>query len=326
MPTKNSKLRRHAVKKAIRGQRPIHKRALLHPITVFGLLCAGVFIAGLTYKAVAETINVNAKVVLTTGAVITSPMPNQTITGLPLTVQGSCQANSYVKLLRNGSFSGSAWCDNQTFTIQTDLSPGSSNLQAKAFSVTDDEGPATPAVEVTYNPPVSAKTKAAAYSEPPPILVSDYNFHSFQANNEFSWDVQIRDGLAPFHLLVDWGDNTTFNYFIKAQQTLTIRHTYKKAGYYTVNTKLTDARGRASFLQLAALISEPGANGFITPQTTKPSIIPPQDIALSLTSQISRWLWLIWPTYGIVTLMAISFWLGERQEYSQIRRRPRRHA
>jgi hypothetical protein len=39
----------------------------------------------------------------------------------------------------------------------------------------------------------------------------------------------------------------------------------------------------------------------------------------------SSWLKFIWPAYGVVILMAVSFWLGEREELIDLKRSRLRH-
>jgi hypothetical protein len=129
---------------------------LLHPFSVMVLLCVGVIIAGSTYQGFAATLNVTATVpapLPTAAAQITSPSADLHTLAPVFNVTGNCPPQSYVKLYRNGSFSGVDQCHQQTlrFQIQTGLSPGVNQLQAKVFNVTDQEGPASPAVTLHYD-------------------------------------------------------------------------------------------------------------------------------------------------------------------------------
>src|SRR6185437_8114462 len=69
--------KRAAIKRRVRRQSPLHKRIILHPLSVMIVLCAGVFITGWTYQVVADYYSLTAKVAapaLTQPAVITSPV------------------------------------------------------------------------------------------------------------------------------------------------------------------------------------------------------------------------------------------------------------
>ncbi len=70
-----------AHKKALKQARPLHKKILLHPVTVFFLLCSVVLIAGLTYQVLADSYTVTGKVPappLTQGSDITQPSDGAT--------------------------------------------------------------------------------------------------------------------------------------------------------------------------------------------------------------------------------------------------------
>jgi hypothetical protein len=95
---------------------------------------------------------------------------------------------------------------------------------------------------------------------------------------------------------------------------VTATHRYKKVGNgnhgsYLVKTNGTDSQGRQSFLQLFLVIVPAGVPGFVS--NTLPAG-PKID---------SSWLKLIWPAYFVVILMALSFWLGEREELIEIRQK-----
>jgi hypothetical protein len=321
-------VRHHKLKKQLKQRRQFHQRFLLHPITVFGLLCLGVFIIGMTLKVTASSYQVTARVPaapLTEGADITSPVDGTRVAAVPITVIGTCPADSYVKLIRNGIFSGVAWCDNGGFSIQTDLSAGENSLVAQDYNITDDAGPASGGIVVNYTPPVppvvgttggtsGGTVPNGSSSNSLPLLISaDFSFHAFDLGSKFSWPLQISGGKAPYSVAVDWGDGQTDE--LKSGQKLVLSHMYKSTGYYPVVVTVRDSSGRSATLQFAALIRTQGAAGFTTKQGTPVS-------SIGLITRIQQWLWLIWPAYTVTILMAVSFWLGERQELMQLLKRP----
>jgi hypothetical protein len=89
-----------------------------------------------------------------------------------------------------------------------------------------------------------------------------------------------------------------------------------------------DASGTTKTLQLAALIKPPGASGVINfnALTNAPTAEPTGAIK-TLAMKTKSWLWLAWPTYIIIVLMLVSFWLGEREEYQHFftRHRTKKH-
>ncbi len=151
------------------------------------LLCAGVLLAGLTYRSAADSYDVNAIVAAalpTSPAVITDPVDQTHFTTTPITVTGSCQQNSYVKLDRNGVFSGSAVCGSgqTSFQITTDLSPGSNTLLPQIYNLTDQAGPPSTPITVWYDQP--AQPPAPVPSAPPTGLQV-----TFQDNAPFHQNV-----------------------------------------------------------------------------------------------------------------------------------------
>jgi hypothetical protein len=153
-------------KRRIRRARPVHKRILLHPVSILVLLCAGVLITGWTIRSFADSLTVSATVEApapSSPATITSPVDQTHFTSTPITVSGSCVPNSYVELYRNSSFSGVANCGagDTSYQISTGLSLGSNDLYTRIFSITDNEGPQSSQITVFYDQPA-----------PPPVVPS----------------------------------------------------------------------------------------------------------------------------------------------------------
>jgi hypothetical protein len=169
-------------KRSVR-RRPIHKKVLLHPFTLFVLLCAGVLVAGSTFRSQAVSYDVTATVpapALTDPAVITQPSDGQHVTSEAITVSGSCPDDSYVKLYRAGDFAGSSLCSGNGFSIQVSLSLGENELQARVFNLTDQEGPGSSAVQVYYDLPLPESTPEPA-SVPVSLQVGSVDEDQYQS-------------------------------------------------------------------------------------------------------------------------------------------------
>lgn len=321
-------------KRTVKGKRPLHKRFLLHPITVFGLLCCGVFLVSMTLRSIAESYTVTATVpapALTEPAIITSPVGNTTITATPVTVTGTCPDSSYVALNINGIFSGENICTTNTFSIETDLYPGLNQLVAQDYNLTDQIGPTSPVVDVTYSPPAqsqttptktgsttttSASTSSTSATPSLPIMSASFKYRVFQVGQAFQWTINVSGGQPPYTAYVSWGDGNSTTIQVGDAQSFTISHVYFLVNDPTIKITLTDAHGASTLLQLTAVIkamSLPG--GVISGGTSSPSG------PLSSLTGLQKWLWLVWPVYGTVVLMVVSFWLGEYQEYFKLKRK-----
>lgn len=330
-------------KLAVKRARPIHHRIVLHPISVFTLLCVGVFIVSWTYRANADSYVVTAKVAapaLTSTATIDSPTDGTVFKISSTSVNGTCPPSSYVVLYRNAAMSGAAVCSSGTYTIQTSLYPNSNILKVQDFNITDDPGPSTPTITVIYdapiippqnpvpngtgtpvsgNTPIPEKTvtvKETASTLDLPLLTSNFSYKTFDTNAVFEWEVQVSGGTLPYQFDTNWGDGTTSTQKVDKAQTVRISHRYKKAGQYKVLVTLVDSAGFATKLQLVAIITQPRGVAIHSSVPTgdgEASIIGSGMLLLA-----RHWLAVAWGSYATVTLMAVSFWLGERQKVAAL--------
>jgi hypothetical protein len=195
--------------------------------------------------------------------------------------------------------------------------------------LTDDEGPQPVPVTVYYDVPEqptgggnSAQngTSPSAFSAHTPngtviqpfAIKSDYGYRGYKVGQSIEWTFEVKGGVPPYALNIDWGDGSNSLLSKVEAGKVTATHRYKKVGTgnhgsYLVKITGTDSQGRQSFLQLFLVIIPAGVPGFVS--NTLPAG-PKLD---------SSWLKLLWPAYFVVILMAFSFWLGEREELSEIR-------
>lgn len=312
--------------KRIKSRRPAHKRFILHPLTVFLLLCVGVLLTGFTWKTSADSYSVKAKVAappLTDPAIITSPADGNHFKAKPIEVDGTCPDDSYINLMRNGIFSGTALCDNvtNTFTLQTDLSAGANILQAQDYNITDDAGPQSGQITVYYDPPPppAVATQSSSPNTPsttsipsanaaPFFITSEYAYRGYLVGETTNWQIKLSGGVKPYALNVKWGDGQENNYANNAQE-IDISHAYNKAGNYNIQIYASDANGNTGYLQVVSVVKQSGAlqlNGTL------------QRPLSGITSSLRQWIWVVWPAYTVMVLMVISFWLGEREEVRRL--------
>lgn len=336
-------------KKNLRRKRPIHQRILLHPAGVFLLLCIGVLIAGWTLQGFAATIDVTGKVLAQipgSAAEITSPADQTHFTSAPITVSGTCPSNTYVKLYRNNNFSGVATCgaSDTNYQIETDLSPGPNSLFARVFSVTDDEGPQSQPITIWYDPPpVAAETSSGTAPTISPrnnqagitargsssagfFIISDYHYQVYSAGEPVSWNMALSGGQHPYAVTILWGDGDESTIVRDDQSAFSIKHTYGVKGAaritYKVKISAVDSSGATAFLQTIVIVNGSQAAGGAAAGSSSGGV--------SILPNARQWLWIVGPCYVTVVLMAISYWLGERQEYLNLtkaaRPKRRRHA
>jgi hypothetical protein len=305
----------------------------MHPLSLLVVLSSGVLMGGWTYQALADTeiLSVVHAPPLSQGAEINSPQTDAAFTDSPITVSGNCPDNSYVNIYDNNNFGGVAWCSAAgNWQIVTDLYSGQNNLLAQDFNATDDQGPATPAIEVSYTPPalvfeqpsqissLSPGTEVITPSYTALEVATNFNYQVFSAGSNYSWTIQVGGGVRPYKVLVNWGDANTTTVNLAAGPSLTIEHKYKTPGYYPVIVNITDAKYQKRTIQLAALIAPADAGGTINfnnqPKSPAHSSLP----APAAVTKTKTLLYVAWPAYAVIILMLVSFWFGERKEYTKL--------
>jgi hypothetical protein len=313
------------------GRRPVKKsksrtkRAIFgYPLFVFLMLCAGVFLLTATFPGLADDVHITAKVsgpLVVNPAVITDPADGTHFSAIPINVGGTCPANAaYVEIFRNDVMSGSAICDtNQMFQLSTDLFPGANSLTAHVFNLTDDEGPVSDAVNVVYDapqpsPPTSGGQPAGGSPKTPPAAASpltvetEFVYKGYRLGDLVEWPLAVSGGRAPYTADVDWGDGSHTAYLRESAGAFTISHRYRRlpqsGNSFTIKVSVTDADGRRAFIQFFILVTSKASSAPAASIFNKP---PP-------TISSRNWLWIAWPAYAGVSVMVISYWLGEREE------------
>jgi hypothetical protein len=142
-----------------------------------------------------------------------------------------------------------------------------------------------------------------------PFLVkADYTYQAQRVQRPITFNLAVAGGTAPFAVTVDWGDGTANTTERSEQSEFTVTHVYTTPGEYRVLVTITDALGKTATMQLLAVSTDPNI-------TTAASISRTDGPVASVLSGIKRWIWLIAPAYLVVILMALSYWIGERQVY-----------
>lgn len=241
----------------------------------------------------------------TQGATISTPANGASFTTSPITVTGICPNDLLVQILNNGVLVGSVMCKGGSYSIQVSLFAGTNELSARVYDSTDQEGPASNTVTVTYN-----DTRFTAFGALV-TLTSSYGRRSAAAGSPLAWPLQLSGGTGPYAFSIDWGDGSAPE--LKSQAlagVVTINHIFKRAGIYQVNIRVTDVNGVSAFLQVIAV-----ANGKVdgaAAGTSGASSAPG-----GTTQAKPEILWV--PTAIGFILLLPSYWLGRRSQLISIR-------
>lgn len=321
----NSRLRSKNSRAKAAKTHPLKKASRLflpYPLFLFVMLVVGAMLSYSTFSAGAIDYLVKAKVPappLTEPAVITSPVGGDIFSEVPITVDGTCPLDSYVEIYRNNFFSGSVLCSSdQKFSIDIDLFEGANELNAKVFNLTDDEGPSSTPVTVYYSPPEpeeptpgtrGGSSRPGGSIKAPFVIKSDFKLKGYFVGERVNWKVELSGGSPPYAVNVEWGDGSSSLISQKDEGSLTLEHIYHQPGgekgNYRIKIRASDSAGRKAYLEMFLIIN----------RRDVPAPLLGSSGDDSPGAFIGReFLKFLWPAYGVVALMALSFWLGEREE------------
>ena len=239
----------------------------------------------------------------TTAATIDTPKDGQRFSETPITVSGSCPAETLVELFKNDIFAGSTICSNEgRYSLNIDLMNGQNILLAKVYDALNQPGPDSNTLTVFYDglPPQASPLNSLEFGGAQLLLNTDAVFRGVFPHKELVMPIDILGGTPPFAVNVQWGDST--NKVIPRNDNVTFNaaHTYTKPGTYQVSIQASDAAGRVAFLTVATIVN--GQPPVATASAAaKDNVVGAQLLAL-------------WPLYTAAVAVVLSFWLGERRE------------
>lgn len=236
----------------------------------------------------------------TRGATITTPGDGASFTSSPITVSGICPTGLLVEILNNGVLVGSVMCENGSFRLEVSLFAGTNELQAMVYDDLDQAGPKSNIRKVTYK-----DTNFTAFGDLV-TLTSSYGRRSAQTGSILAWPLQLSGGSGPYAFSIDWGDGSDTQLMSQLMSgVVNIQHTYKRAGIYKVNIKVTDVNGVSAFLQVIAVssgqVEESAANSQKDGQTGQRTVV----------------IWI--PAVVSLIMLPVSYWLGRRSQLVSLR-------
>ena len=240
----------------------------------------------------------------TVAATIATPKDQQHFSTSPVTISGTCPANTLVEIFKTNIFAGSTPCnDAGTYSIDIDMLIGKNELIAKVYNSMNEAGPDSNMVVSYYDalPSQAGPIVPLGLSGAQLILNTDAVFRGTFPNQDLNVPIDILGGTAPYAVNIQWGDSTNKVIPRNDNSTFSADHIYSKPGTYQISLQATDANGRVAFLTVAAIV-----NG------------QPTTASISATSQNLQ---VLWPLYVGAIAAVISFWVGEKREKRILRTR-----
>jgi hypothetical protein len=235
----------------------------------------------------------------TQGATITTPGNGASFSTSPITVNGICPTDLLVQVYNNSVMVGSVMCVGGSFSLQVSLFSGANELSAIVYDSLEQAGPVSNAVTVNYT-----NTNFSAFGSLI-TLTSSYGRRSAAAGTELTWPLQLSGGTGPYAFSIDWGDGAATE--LKSQSlsgVVALAHTFKKAGIYQTNIKVTDVNGVSAFLQVIAV-----SNGKVD------AAAGAADTTANKPTTTVMWI----PAAVAVVLLLPAFWLGRQSQIVSLR-------
>jgi hypothetical protein len=240
----------------------------------------------------------------TQAAVIQEPINQRRFSTSPVTVTGTCPANTLVELFKNDIFAGSTICTSAgTFSVEIDLLIGENRIIAVVYDALNQAGPESNSVTVFYDilPAQSPGITPINFGGPQLLISTEAVFRGTFPGQELSMPLSILGGVAPFALNIQWGDSENSVISRNNNSSFSSSHVYKKPGTYQASIQATDAEGRVAFLSVATIV-----NG-------EPEGLAGTASIGSRTSTLNSIL-ALWPLYVSLVAIVLSFWFGELRE------------
>ncbi len=199
--------------------------------------------------------------------VIISPVDGVIIRDDTVDVSGTCPVITpaiIVEIYDNDVFRGSVVCSSSgTFSVPIPLVYGANRLQAKVITITDDYGNSSNIVTITHPAPspaqaINGQTNQQRGLEGLPSIVGVFptdHYMLIGPDGHVVWRGKFLGGVAPYDVMVEWGDGHRDRYKVSDQSEQKFEHTYRDIRAYTVVVRATDANGNSSALSTGVAVS-----------------------------------------------------------------------
>jgi hypothetical protein len=258
-----------------------------------------------TIRAYADEIVISAKISApapTVPATISTPGDNAAVTAPEITIEGTCEVINpaiIVAVYRAGQSIGSTTCQpDGTYSLEVTLVPGMNELVAHSINITNDFGPDSSTVHITYTPPPpitpSTTDEADAPIESPDqldsvplpdnesvallglLVRSERAFVVFGPDKPAVWQGSFAGGIPPYRIEIDWGDDAKEIRDSVDTSSQELTHTYQKMHTHYVTFVISDASGQKVDYHFAAVTP------YVAPAVTAPLLVTDKQLFVQL--------------------------------------------
>jgi hypothetical protein len=155
-------------------------------------------------------------------------------------------------------------------------------------------------------------------------FTSSYTYRLYKINQQVPVQISLSGGTLPYTIYAVWGDGQRTTISRDKEGSFELAHIYKKSGgyrgSYTINLNATDSNKQQSSMQLIALVTAP--SGTTSTTSGSGSSLLSGGINSGATHTFEKY---VWSSYGLLSLMLFSFWLGGKQKFKRLKSPSKHH-
>jgi hypothetical protein len=156
-------------------------------------------------------------------------------------------------------------------------------------------------------------------------FTSSYTYRVYKINQQLPVQISLSGGTLPYTIYADWGDGQRATITRDKEGSFELAHIYKKSGgyrgSYTINLNASDSKKQQSSMQLIALVTAPLGSTSTTASRSGSSLLS-GGINSGATHTFEKY---VWSSYGLLSLMLFSFWLGGKQKFKRLKTTNKHH-
>lgn len=146
-----------------------------------------------------------------------------------------------------------------------------------------------------------------------------YKYKEYTVNSRIPLEVDVEGGVEPYKVTIDWGDGTTTKINRKVSGNFVLDHLYSRTNgqnkAFNILMSATDSQNNQAFFQTIDVIRTP--QPIVSSTINKNQFISGSGTSIS-TKTFEKY---VWSVYGLVSVMLLCFWLGERQQINNSKRK-----
>lgn len=248
-------------------------------------------------------------------AKVTTPTNGTHFTDSQLEISGTCLQDKYIEIYRKGIFAGMTICSPEgTFKITITLVPGENSISVRTRDSLGQYGPNSEAITYFLDQKTSTLTIANGEALKPLLIYTDPVQKGLLVGQSVKVDYQIHGDEPPYSVVIDWGDGTPVTIIKHDKEgNYSSNHVYKDPGQRTIRISGIGGSGIKASIQTVIVVHS--ANAPISSTSSNGCEVNSFSQYCLKSEGLTGVIEFMWPAIVVASLMAGSFWIGEKITY-----------